>query len=125
MIDWLAFLGMVLVALASNLGGFLLVRKQARSLDVSADATIVERAMTMLDKWEDRASQLEKAHERNKKRIDELQEQNGVLAQAVKMLAGGVFVLTSQLEALEGVEPSWVVPDELRSVLEHQSLFKL
>jgi hypothetical protein len=116
---------MVLVAVASNLGGFLLLRKQGRSIDVSADATIAEKAMAMLDKWEARANKLERMHERNKKRIDDLQEANGVLAQVVKMLAGGVFVLTSQLEAIDGIEPEWVVPEELKSVLEHQGLFNL
>ena len=124
MVDWVAFLGVVIVALVANIGGFLLLRKQGRKLDTDSDATIADKAMDMLDKWEERATKLEETNELHETRIEELEQQNGMMAQAIKLLARGVFALTEQLETMEEV-PDWVPPDALRSVLEHKSLFNL
>lgn len=124
MVDWAAFLGVVLVALIANAAGFLLLRKQGRKLDTGSDATIADKAMDMLEKWEERATKLEEAKELHEEQIKELKQQNESLAQAIKMLANGIFALTDQLEAME-IEPVWVTPPALRSVLEHKSLFNL
>ena len=124
MVDWAAFLGVVIVALIANIGGFLLLRKQGRKLDTDSDATIADKAMDMLEKWEKRATKLEEANELHETRIEELERQNETLAQAIKLLANGVFALTEQLETMN-IEPAWVPPEALRSILEHKSLFNL